>query len=82
MINKSQQKKAITVIYELRKKRLKEGKAFMINSNLLPSHQCYLEFPDGTIVIAKANSKESDFKIVEELDGFEINNLRKNLKLY
>jgi hypothetical protein len=81
MAAENQIKTAQKEIKALRKRRLEEGLTFMINSESLPKCQCYLEFPDGLIVIAKANSKESDFEIIEELDGFEINKLRKELNL-
>lgn len=81
MAAENQVKPANKEIKELRKRRLKQGSTFMINSESLPIGQCYIEFPDGSIVIAEANSKESDFKIIEELDGFEVGKLRKELKL-
>ena len=74
-------KSAINKIKLLRKEKLSQGLPFMINSDTLPSHQCYLEYPDGSIKIAEANSKESDFKIIEELDFLNAEVLRRNLKL-
>jgi len=53
----------------------------MINSDELPSHQCYLEYPDGTIKIAEANSKDSDFRIIEELDFLNAEYIKRKLKL-
>ena len=67
---KSHIKTALKEIRSLRKRRLNDGLTFMINSDSLPIGQCYLEFPDGIIVIAEANSKDADFTIIEELDGF------------
>ena len=81
MAAENQVKTAQKEIKALRRKRLSDGLTFMINSESLPSGQCYLEFPDGLIVIAKANLKESDFEIIEELDGFAINKLRNELNL-
>jgi len=75
------QKSASKAIRSLRKKRLKQGLPFMISSDMLPSHQCYLEYPDGTIKIAEAGQRGSDFKIIEELDYFNIEFIRKKLKL-
>ena len=43
-------------IKSLRKEKLSQGLPFMINSEDLPSYQCYLEYPDGSIKIAEANS--------------------------
>ena len=81
MAAETQVKTAQKEIKALRKRRLNNGLTFMINSESLPQGQCYIEYPDGSIVIAKANSKESDFEIIEELDGFEINKLRKEFNL-
>lgn len=77
----TQTKNAQKEIKALRKRRLSEGLTFMINSESLPQGQCYLEYPDGSMVIAEANSKESDFNIIEALDGFEINKIKKELNL-
>lgn len=74
-------KSAIKTIKSLRKKKLAQGLPFMINSDLLPSNQCYLEYPDGSIKIAEANSKDFDFKIIEELDYINVEILRRTLKL-
>lgn len=74
-------KKVISRIKSLRREKLSLGLPFMINSDELPSHQCYLEYPDGTIVIAEANHKESDFKIIRELDFLNAEVLKRNLKL-
>lgn len=74
-------KEACKQIHQLRRNRLSQGHTFIINSDSLPSGQCYLEFPDGSIVIVEANSEKTDFNIIEELDGFEIKKLRKHFKL-
>ena len=68
-------------IRQLRKKKLQQGLPFMISSDDLPPEQCYLEYPDGTIKIAEAGFRSSDFKIIEELDYFNIQILRRTLKL-
>ena len=74
-------KYAIKRIKSLRKEKLSQGLPFMINSDELPSYQCYLEYPDGSIKIAEANSGESDFLIVEELDFLNAEVFRRKLKL-
>ena len=74
-------KSALNKIKSLRKDKLSRGIPFMINSDDLPSHQCYLEYPDGTIKIAEANSGESDFIIIEELDFLNAELIKRNLKL-
>jgi hypothetical protein len=81
MTAKKMEQSAHRKIRALRKKKLKEGLPFMISSDDLPSEQCYLEYPDGTIKIAEASSRNSDFKIIEELDYFNTQLLRRILKL-
>jgi hypothetical protein len=65
----------------LREKKLNQGRPFMINSEILPPEQCYMEYPDGSIKIVEANVKELDFIVIEELDSTEINRLKRKLKL-
>lgn len=74
-------KSVLNKIKSLRKEKHSQGLPFMINSDDLPSYQCYLEFPDGTIKIAEANSKESGFIIIEELDFLNAELIKRNLKL-
>ena len=75
-------KYTIKKIKFLRKQKLSQGLPFMINSDELPPHQCYLEFPDGSIKIAQANSRNSDFKIIEELDFLNAEVFKRKLKLF
>ena len=74
-------KSATNKIKSLRREKLAQGIPFMINSEELPSSQCYLEYPDGSIKIVEANSQETDFKIIKELDFLNAEVLRRNLKL-
>ena len=77
----NQIKAAQKQIKAFRRMRLNNGLSFMINSDSLPSNQSYLEFSNGSIVIAEANQSKTDFKIIKKLDGFAISKLRKELKL-
>ncbi len=81
MTAKIHEKSALKAIKRLRKKKLSQGLPFMINSDILDTSQCFLEFPDGSIKIAEADTKERDFQIVFELSSNEANELRKKLKL-
>lgn len=81
MTAKINNRSAINRIKSLRKSKLSQGIPFMINSESLPSYQCYLEYPDGSIKIVEANSKDMDFKVIEELDFLNAEVLRRNLKL-
>ncbi|MEO6869491.1 MAG: hypothetical protein ABI168_07590 [Ginsengibacter sp.] len=65
----------------IRKEKLSQGLPFMINSDELPSYQCYLEYPDGSIKIAEVDSRDSDFKIVGELDFLNAEVFKRKLKL-
>ena len=71
----------INKIKSLRKEKFSQGLPFMINSDELPSYQCYLEYPDGWIKIVEAYSIGSDFKIVGELDFLNAAVFRRKLKL-
>ncbi len=81
MTAKKLEKSASKAIKQLRKNRLQQGLPFMINSDLLPSNQCYLEYPDGSMKIVEADPKGSDFKVIEELGYFDIEFVRRKLKL-
>jgi hypothetical protein len=63
----------------LRKSKLSQGSPFMINSNLLPEGQCYLEYPDGVIKLVAI--KENDFAVINQLSETESTQLRKKYKL-
>lgn len=72
---------ATKAIKELRKKKLSQGLTFMINSDILDSSQCYLEYPDGTIRIVEADTKQHDFQIVYELTKRDADAVRRKYKL-
>jgi hypothetical protein len=65
----------------LRQSKLNRGFPFMINSNMLPPNQCYLEHPDGSIQLVTLSRKKNDFEVIKELDAEEGNLLRKKYKL-
>jgi hypothetical protein len=81
MSTKEMERSALMAIKRLRLQKLRQGIPFMINSDILESDQCFLEFPDGIIKIAEAATKERDFLIVYEFSAAESNDLRKKLKL-
>ena len=81
MAEQNQNIQTLQAIKVLRKRKLSQGIPFMINSDILPSHQCFLEYPDGIIKIAEADTKGCDFKIVFECSLAESQNWRKKLKL-
>jgi hypothetical protein len=53
----------------------------MINSDILETHQCFLEFPDGIIKIVEANKSKTDFIVVFEYSRKESDDLKKRLGL-
>ena len=57
------EKAAKKAIQLLRKQKLEKGQHFMINSDILDTHQYFLEFPNGTIKIVEADSKNCDFRL-------------------
>lgn len=78
---KRSEKAANQAIKKLRETKLRNGLSFMINSNELPSAQCYFEYPDGSINIVTICRKIYDFQVLKELTVIEANSLRKKLKL-
>ena len=72
---------AYKAIKLLRKKKLSQGLPFMINSDMLDSKQCFMEYPDGSIKIVEADPKEFDFRIVFEYNSKDANDLRRRLNL-
>jgi hypothetical protein len=76
-----QKQKLERAIKQLREITLMQGLPFMINSELLPSDHCYLEYPDGSVKVVVAHANRFDFKIIEELSFDEVRALKKKLKL-
>ncbi|HLP38354.1 hypothetical protein [Lacibacter sp.] len=72
---------ATKAIKAFRKKKLSQGFPFMINSDVLISSQCYLEYPDGSIKIVEANTKKHDFHVVYELSERDADDIRRKYKL-
>jgi hypothetical protein len=66
-------------VKKLRKLRLTRGDFFMINVNHLQNDECYLEFPDGIIKLARTGVQ--DFIILRDLDSDETTFLRNKLSL-
>ena len=68
-------------VKRLRIDKLKHGNLFMINVKSLPSNQCYLEYPNGKIVLASYSSEVRDFIKLRELTKEESEALRVKLDL-
>ena len=68
-------------VLELRKRELAAGKSFMINSNDLPSLQCYMEYPDGTINVETVAPGGRSFILLRTLSVAEAQALRQQFNL-
>lgn len=68
-------------IRNLRSRKLENGLPFMINTNTLPSDECYLEYPDGSIALVMLSRKDNDFKIITKHSEDEGNLIKKQFKL-
>lgn len=69
-------------IRQLRKTKLSQGLPFLINTQELPSDQCYLEYPDGSIQRVTLSKSGMDFKVLDNLSSIESQLIRKQLKLF
>jgi hypothetical protein len=74
------EKSAQKAIQVLRKKKLEQGQPFMINSDILNTDQCFMEFPDGTLKVVEADSKGCDFRIVMDATPAMVKQIKKQLK--
>lgn len=68
--------KGTEAVKRLRRQKLASGLPFMINDDGLPSGQCYLEQPDGSIQLVKLAENARDFDFIRELSIQESNELR------
>jgi len=66
-------------VKRLRLDKLRNGRAFMINSRNLPAFQSYREYPDGKIELVELNQAERDFRLVRILTNTEATKLKAEL---
>ena len=64
-------------VQELRMQKLHSGHPFMINSKELESNQCYLEYPDGKILLVFLKNAAREFTVIRTLSLAEAETLRK-----
>ena len=64
-------------VRKLRLEKLRKGHPFMINFKDLPTNQCYLEFPDGTIKLVQLKHSAKDFTILRVLSAEEEQKIRR-----
>lgn len=65
------EKKGTAAVKKLRLQKLENGHPFMINSKDLPENQCYIEYPDGSMVLVSILASARDFKVVRKLSDQE-----------
>lgn len=68
-------------VKKLRINKLRKGSPFMINSNDLPGYQCYLEYPNGSIVLASITRFAKEFTTIRELTPQEIDGIKLRFNL-
>lgn len=78
---KQLEKSGMQAIKKLRAGKFKLGQPFMINSELLPSDQCYMEYPDGSVMHVKLSRQHNDFKIITAFTPQEGLEIRKKFNL-
>ena len=64
-------------VKKLRLQKLRNGRPFMINSKDLPTDQCYLEFPDGSIKLVQLKNSAKDFTVLRTLSTDEEEKIRR-----
>ena len=63
--------KGTAAVKRLRRQKLASGIPFMINDTNLPSGQCYLEYPNGSIQLVTLSTDAKNFDEVRELSEQE-----------
>ena len=72
---------ATTAVHRLRQETLIAGQPFMINISDLPKNQCYLEYPDKSIVLVTFIKDKNEFLPIKKLSSLENTRLRKRIGL-
>jgi hypothetical protein len=74
-------KSGMAAVKKLRESKLKSGVPFMINAKTLPSNQCYLEYPDESVILVILSRKDNDFKIITKYSNEQGTLIRKQFNL-
>ena len=77
---KQLEKNGLRAIKLLRESKFRNGLPFMINSKALPSDQCYLEYPNGSMLHVTLSRKDNDFKVISTYSVEEGNAIRKHTR--
>ena len=75
------ERKGTAAVKRLRMKKLQNGHPFMINSKDLPGNQCYLEYPNGSMVLVSIVKSARQFTIIRKLSNLEENKIRVRFNL-
>ncbi len=76
------EKRGNDAVKRLRESKHSKGLPFMINSKNLPGNECYLEYPDGRIMLVTLKSpRDRDFTVIRELSSPEKNNIIKRFSV-
>ena len=70
-------KKGTNAVKKLREHKLRNGLPFMINVKELSTNQCYLEYPNGSIMLITVVHSTRDLDVIRELTSTEANHLRR-----
>lgn len=76
------EEKGIEAVRNLRRQKLARGVFFMINVDTLPEGQCYIEYPDGSMVVVALSSTGKDFDVLKQLSTEESNSIRTQNELF
>ena len=74
-------RKGTVAVKKLREQKLRSGVPFMINVKELSTNQCYLEYPNGEIVLVSIKKSARDFTIIRHLSQSEENSIRLRFNL-
>ncbi len=75
------EKLGTNAVKKLRFSKFDKGLPFMINSQELPSNQCYLEYANGKIILVGITGTVRDFTIIRELSDEEVDSIRRKFSL-
>lgn len=75
------EKTGTEAVKRLRIRKLRSGHAFMINSKDLPSNQCYLEDPSGSMTLVTILKSAKNFTVIRTLSQREGNTIRAKYNL-
>jgi hypothetical protein len=70
-----------SAVKRMRQQKLHNGQPFMINMRDLPQDQCFMEYPDGSMLQVSLIGNAREFKTIRKLTVVEAGELRRRLQL-